>query len=354
MQNHFTPFNRSARRPCSRTRAFTLVELLVSISVLVLLVGMVSQMMSMTGRIINASGKQLDLESQSRIVLDRIGNNISNMVMAQGVAPIVIKNTMDLPSGTSNDGFALLTNARPRDRSSAGVATKDIRMAIMGYRVNYTADALLGGKNSPELNWGDGTITWPTQNATQVKSDLVNATTAVVLDLQSAGSNQKMIDLQPIGAGIFRFELCFLLDDGTVVLDPPRDSNFAVPLPGATGTNTFAVAISKATSGDANKRFVKAFIVGIAGLDSKTLAQLTETQRKALPDTLSDPVQNAAPSTGLPNGNYQTPLQAWDFTSSAQNAKNLSDKLKNKSIPVAPVLNSLRLYQRYYYIDNAQ
>ena len=353
MQNHFTPFNRSSRRPRSQTRAFTLVELLVSISVLVLLVGMVSQMMSMTGRIINASGKQLDLEAQSRIVLDRIGNNISNMVMAQGVAPIVIKNTMDLPSGTSNDGFALLTNARPRDRSPT-VATKDIRMAIMGFRVNYTADALLGGKSSPELNWGDGTITWPTQNAIQVKSDLVNATTAVVKDLQTAGGTQQMIHLQPIGPGIFRFEICFLLDDGTVVLDPPRDSNYAVPLPGATGTNTFAVAISKATSSDANKRFVKAFIVGIAGLDSKTLAQLTEDQRKALPDTLSDPVQNAAPSTGLPNGNYQTPLQAWDFTSSAQNAKNLSDKLKNNSIPVTPVLNSLRLYQRYYYIENSQ
>jgi hypothetical protein len=310
-------------------------------SVLVVIIAIVSQIMGMTGQVINAAKKQLDLETQSRIILDRIGKDLSNMVVTPGVAPLVINNTGDSASGSNNDGLAVITNGRPRDRSSltdsaVSVAYKDIRMAVMGYRVISTPDPRSPQGNVPALNWGDGTITWPANGMVrddiQAKSDLGKAMTAAAADLSTAGTS--MLAFQPMGQGIFRLEIGYLLDDGTVVSAPPRDVNF----PSQAG-NTYAVALSKSSSTDSNKRFVKALIVAIAGIDSKTEGLLNAAQLTSLANVLPNPT------------NGQTPLQAWDFTSPA--ATELRAKLSAPNFP-PPVLSSLRVYQRYYYLQNAQ
>ena len=115
---------------------------------------------------------------------------------------------------------------------------------------------------------------------------------------------------------------------------PPSDLNF----PSQAG-HTNALALTKSTSADTNKRYVKALIVAIAGLDSKTQGLLSAAQLTSLANVLPNPT------------NGQTPLQAWDFTSPG--ATDLRTKLAAPNFP-PPILNSLRVYQRYYYLQNAQ
>ena len=183
-----------------RTTAFTLVEILISVSVLALLVALTGQILSRTNAAVQVASKQLDIASQARTVLDQIGSNIANMMVAQGIAPIVVKDTGDTTSGSLNDGLAVITNGRPRSRSSVSNGPPSfVRMAAMGFRVISLQDNLLNNASVPMLNWGDGTISWSTaggaiQNATDAKSDMTTAISVASTDL-STGS-QKMLNFQ--------------------------------------------------------------------------------------------------------------------------------------------------------------
>jgi type II secretory pathway pseudopilin PulG len=333
-----------------RHSAFTLFELLISMSILVFLVVLVARILSSTNVAVQAASKQMDVASQARTVLDRIGGDIASMVVAQGSAPIVVKDTAPGPPGSSsgqyNDGVAFITNARPRARAGT-VTTPFIRMAMMGYRVSALKDSGLANTAVPMLNWGDGTISFSTAGNTvqnslskQVTSDFTVATNQAVTDVRTGDtSGNHMLQFQGVGPGIIRFEICFLLDDGTVVSTPPRDNTF----PSVTN-NAYAVALSKTVSADVSQRFVRAFIVGIAGLDNQT-RQLVGSNGSNL-DNLAD----ALPNPALTN---QTPLQAWDFLSGTTPAQNLRTALLPPNYP-KPVINALRIYQRYFYVSDAQ
>jgi len=329
-------------------KGFTLVELLVAMTLLVLLIALVAQITSHVDSTITTTTKQIDITSQAGTALDRVGSNLGSMITARGVAPVVYKNTPDAGgnSGINNDGIAFVSNARPRSRSSVStVPANFIRLAMIGYRVSARGDTALNNTSVPMLDWGDGTISFSTstglvQDASQAKSSLPTAIAAAGGDLSSG--SQTMINFQAISAGIIRFELCFLLDDGTVVSTPPRDINFpAATFPTLTG-NSYAVALSSLVSADANKRYVKAVIVGMAGLDSQTrqLVGTAGSDLYKLAEDLPDPVST-----------NQTPLQAWDFTSDTTAAKALRSKLG--SYP-RPVVQNLRLYQRYFYTTSAR
>lgn len=329
-------------------------------AVLILLVAVISAIFNQTNLAIRTSSKQLDVSGQARIALDRLGSSINNMVVAQGIAPVVLKDSGDSTSGALNDGLALLTNSRPRSRTSSvqESPTSFIRMAVMGFRILPLSDSAFLSSPIPNptpspvpmLNWGDGTISWSTasqlkvQDALLAKSSLPTAITAAATDLANLGlpspaPTPAMLQFQGIAANIIRFEICFLQDDGTIVSTPPRDKN----LTGITG-NTYPVALSKATSADINQRYVKAFIVGLAGLD---------TQTRRLVGNNGDKLKNLADSLPNPAATNQTPLQAWDYTSNSAAATALRNALLPPNYPL-PVVNSLRLYQRYFYVSNSQ
>ena len=330
----------------SSLRAFTLVEVMVSMTVLVLLIVLIAQILSQASATITRSTKQMDVASQAGTALDRIGSTLGSIKIAQGVVPVVYKNTPNetgKKSGITNDGFAFLSNGRTRNRAS--VTAPFIRMSMMGYRVTSEKESLMNNAEVPMLSWGDGTISFSTasgnvQTSSQAKSSLMTAIQTVAKDLETG--NQNMVNFQTLGSGIFRFEVCFLLDDGTVVSTPPRDVNFpAATNPTLTG-DAYAVAVSSETSADVNKRYVKAFIVGLAGLDlrSRELVGTNGVNLYKLSEDFPDPATI-----------NQTPLQAWDFTSDTTAAKALRSKISNYP---PPILQNLRVYQRYFYLNSVQ
>ncbi len=347
-------------------RGFTLLEMMVATSVLALLLVLFAQITNRTVDATQLANRQMDAAAQARIALGRLASNFNAMLCADGIAPIVYKDTGDAKGGAKNDALAFLTNARPRTRST--VATDELRAAVVGYRVRSMTDLLLR-KDVPMLNWGDGTLTWSKKSGTNVETDLIATLQAAAVDLKNGSQNG--VNFQALGQGLIRFEISFLLDNGSIVTKPPRDIRFSKdPVIGA-DPKMYAVALRRSVSegqlgldstdekqGNANYtapvatdqttwRYVKAFIVGVAGLSTE-VRQLIPGDLAKLADALPNPSLSTAAS-----GSKATPLEAWNFTSDAPNnaaaSKALRSTLSTGFPP--PVMRSLFTYQRYYYVN---
>lgn len=349
--------------------AFTLVELLVSMTVLVLIIGLLAQLVDHTSLSIMRSTKGMDNVQLSTLALDRIGSSFAGMITSGAGTLVAYKNT------GGSDGLAMITNSRVRSRAG-GTGTNinvdsftDIRMGARGFCVINTADP---SPSIPMLSWGDGTIVWSkTNNAASVQGDptqaLLQATKDVMYQTSGSGQAGNMLNFSPLSRGIFRFELAFLLSDGTTVsgsganlpILPDLTSAAAAPLPRnkyfvagevfATPPATFPAAAYplafSAANSDAAPRngsngqnvYVRAVIVGIASLDAATQKILSSSQLTQLAATQTFPK--------ITDG--KTPAQAWNV--SDQNGPTYP-KLAPPSFPL-PVLQNIRITQRYYYVN---
>ena len=167
------------------------------------------------------------------------------------------------------------------------------------------------------LNWGNAAVLWPTDPYTALRGAAT----------QLGGASVPMT-FDPVAPNIFRMEICFLQDDGTLVAIPPEDITFAVN-PAAPNTgNPHYMALNKEATLNGNGRYVKAIIIGMAGL-SGDVRQLVDMK------TLSSKL--------APVKDKQTPLQVWDI-----NAPAFAGSLPE---PKTPILNNLRVYQRYFYVN---
>lgn len=108
-------------------------------------------------------------------------------------------------------------------------------------------------------------------------------------------------NFEVVSKDVFRFEVAFLLTDGAVVSRADR----LVSAPGG--------------------RTVQALIVGLVALDSKAWQTLTPEQQASLRSAFADSTDG------------RDHLQQWNGA------------LAGKDFPV-PVLNSVRIYQRYFYL----
>src|SRR5437762_14279267 len=61
-------------------RAFTLVEMLISIVMLVLLILMVTQVVNTAATVVRPANKRIDTDTQARAILDRIAMDIGRML----------------------------------------------------------------------------------------------------------------------------------------------------------------------------------------------------------------------------------------------------------------------------------
>ena len=134
--------------PCPRKSksAFTLVEMLVSIAVLVLIMTFIAQMMNSVTMSTTLSDKHIDTDNQARLVFDRMANDIAGMPLQNDLEYLFIKQGMTQSPGNDvdfNDKMYFFSNA-PAFFSSSNSAlfpsssTIDPKsdMALIGYCVN--------------------------------------------------------------------------------------------------------------------------------------------------------------------------------------------------------------------------
>ena len=265
---------------------FTLAELLVSIAVLTLIVLLTSKMVNSAANAITLGTKRLDVESQLRPVLDRMGLDFAKMVRRPDV-DYYVKGPLDPEAG--NDRIAFFCNT-PGYYPTTGSQSP---FSLVSYRINSDSNSLSynqmermgkgllwsGVSSTPGMIFGIQAIfnNWP------------NATSSTATDA----------DFELIGPQIFRFEYFYILKTGV-----------ASDQPGANGLKDVA-AIS----------------VLVAAIDQKSRVLLSDSQVQDIVAGLVD---------------FNPGMKASDLATSWQASLNATASAPRTAV------SAIRVYQRYF------
>ena len=347
--------------------AFTLVELLVSMTILAVIIVLITQVLSMVTTATSASNRQMDCSSLARIALDRFGNDFEGMISQGGATAVYYSES----GATGNSAIGFVSKSRPRFTTSTGgsptrLVSTDIRGATIGYRMKNTSVTFSGVNqvSFPMLNRGDGPFTFSIQSSGSRSAyhfphvfarQIVSGTTPRLPgDLVSTSGTERAVNWQGMALGLLRMHISFVLSDGRVVQDPPAylnfqaedsanppsnlavmDSNGKYSPAGETSLVT-PIAFSRVDSKDVNGLYVKGLIVGLVVLDESTL-KLSYLQDNAF-------VSKVATKLGRPTVDGQSPMQVWNNNLKAWNADNTDKTL-------LPLRQNIRFFQRYYSVN---
>jgi type II secretory pathway component PulJ len=269
---------------------FTLAELLVSISVLVLLILLVAQLIGSATAVVTTGGKHMDADTQARTVLNRMAVDFAAMVKRGDIDYYFSKNT-------GNDQLAFYSETSGYFPSDATGITPKSSACLAGYRVlNNHLERL-----NKALVWNGVPSTGP---------PMVFLPQTLIATWTTIAGGGTDADYQVVGDQVYRFEFCFLMRDGTLSDQPWLSPN-----------TTFN-----------GLEDVNAIIVAIAVLDMKSriiAGDLTAAAAK-LDDVGGTNI--AAPPAQL----WQQKIQNGDL-----------------GLPPAPA-SQVRVYQRYFSINSAK
>lgn len=202
-----------AHHPHRGPRGFSLIEILVAVSVMALLVLLVSQLVQSGSAVIAGSRKDLSADAQAREVFNRFALDVAQMAKRADLDAVF----SDQPGNkkifffSESPGFASSPNASS--------------LSLVGYRVDPTNGLERLGKG---LDWtGTGAATFLTYASTNAPGPVAQSTipgswsAAVGTGPAYEGSDP---DYHPIAPGVFRLEYCFQMKDGSYSLarDPTK------------------------------------------------------------------------------------------------------------------------------------
>ncbi|MGC3989673.1 MAG: prepilin-type N-terminal cleavage/methylation domain-containing protein [Chthoniobacteraceae bacterium] len=365
--------------------AFTLVELLVSMAVLVLMIASVAQMVSSATKVTTSMRSKMNADQQARNFFDHIATDLSRMPNRQDLDYYFGKTT-------GNDFLFFYSEAPAFDQTSAAPTVLN-SLSLVGYQIQPKPgidDAGGMDRLGMRLSWGQTspgsanfltpkTLT-PYVDYTPNSSTTIKGAFGTYLNaLSTAGTSTTNNYFHSIGDGIFRFEYCFQLTDGSFSEQPLLYSNPAV------GSTTSSTPKYNSTSGtgpngqsDSSAGFsigsrwwdgtrgyicvdatvgqavwvgagmtdVSSIIVAIAVLDSTSQKVLASASNGLLSN--ANFVALAAPLVDITNANLQvnpTASQMPTLMAKLWNAKVLTPTNTWPTLPVA-VTSQIRVYQR--------
>ena len=303
-----------------RINGFTVAELLVSVSVLVLLVLLFTQLLNNAATVTSLGHKQMDADTQARELLDRMAIDFAQMVKRSDV-DYYLKSS----SGTASDCgvcgtqigndqaafYSTVAGYYATSPSPAPTFTAKGAVSLISYRVN--SDNTSSSYNRIErlgkgLAWNGFSASWA----------------PIVYLPQTIGGPQPVGGYWPsavsssatdssyevIGPQAFRFEYYYLLKNGSF---------------SATPWNTTAGHTTVSAMSD-----VAAIIADIAVIDTKSKVLVTNSQLATLAGQLGDYSSGMVPGQLL--ANWRSALDG------------------NTGLP-RPVLSGIRLYERYLYLS---
>jgi hypothetical protein len=349
---------------CSRS-SFTLVEMLVTIAVLSLLVLLIFSIVGSSLNLSDSTSREADSSIEGRQILDRIGADIDNMLIRPDVDQFYY-------SATPPENDKMFFYSQQTGFFDSGVTnTCQTPVSLIGYRINTSdnpagvpmlerlarglipdlgADAV-GSTGTPphqtaikmDKNGTTGTLVYLTFPARTSAATDPAATAGAITTVWGAtekttygigaaytGANGD-VGTSPydngsspyydaVGPDVFRFEVCFLLQNGTSTFFSlnPGYTNSA-PAYGTSLMNTVAI------------------VVAIAILDSKS--------RKLVPAASWNKLITALPDPTTANLTTNALMDAvWN------NALNQSTFASGVTIP-AVAASHIKVYQRYYYLN---
>lgn len=283
-----------------RAGAFTLIEILAAVAVLLLLVTLLMNMIGQTTGSIRSAGNRIDASDAGRTALDRMSRDLQLLVSGGGATVVVGSNGS---GGASNEFIAFLSRIRG---PNAGGSVESSRITALLYAIQSRTDKALQVPGIPMLDrlyagvpWESGTASLP-ENAL---AELVNKVNA------GAGSGSAFDDR------IFRMAVVVQIQDGSFVTvdQAPRSTTFtSTP---ALAANAIPLDLEKA----------KAVVVAVAVLDLDTrikTAGVISQVAAALPKPVAG----------------KTPIDTWQAAVDAEALKTFS----------LPVQQNVRFYQRIF------
>ena len=342
----------------SRSRlSFTLVEMLVAIAVLSILLLLIFSIVESSVSLSDSTSRRADSSIEARQVLDRIGADIDNMLIRPDVDQFYYSGSV---SGATPENDKMFFYSQQTGFFDSGISSANQSpVSLIGYRINTTDNAakvpmlerlaqgliLDYGGDSVDAS-GDlmdpNTTTGPLVYLTFPARTSVTGTVTAVANstipgawgpsgpLAQQGGGTSLVGTSPfdngsspyydaIGPDVFRFEVCFLLQNGTFSLNPGYINS--APVYGTSIANTVAI------------------VAAIAILDSKS--------RKLVPATSWTKLIKALPNPTA-TGGIVAANALMDTT--WNNALNSSTFAATAGIPSA-VASHIKVYQRYYYLN---
>lgn len=246
--------------PIQEKWGFTLVELLVAMAITALMLALLTQISGHTLQSIRISRQHLDATQCTRVVLDALESDLSNLIAENGLTAVVAQDASD------NTRLAFLTRGRGPDNSGSDPS----RFLAVGY-------ALSGNEMQRKLF----PVTWNVH-------DLMGAVTGV---FASTTSNA-------FGKSIVRFEVSAILDSGTTVSLSQTGTWKTDTVNGQTIASPFsALMLHNYLATTDTALHIRSLVVAVAALDEQSIN---------LPNA-----KNIGSSLPSPSGS-QTPMDAWN------------------------------------------
>ena len=188
-----------------RQPAFTLLEMLLAMAVLVMLVVLTAEMVNTASVIARRGAVKMDSDSRARAIFDRMALDFRAIVKRSDIDYLFQKET-------GSDRMAFYSQASGFYPEGVTGSTPKSPVSLVGYRVNHNRLERLG----KALVWNGVT------DSTPAASGLSRDTPGMVflpLTLSSqwnsaVSGTDADLDFQVLGRQVFRFEFCFLTKDG--------------------------------------------------------------------------------------------------------------------------------------------
>jgi type II secretory pathway pseudopilin PulG len=300
---------------------FTILELLVAITVLVILCGMVMQLMGSATRLTGNARQAADCDVQARFALSQISHDLAHRVRRPDVDAFAEKTR-------GNDSLFLFSETpgyapgleNPRDKSP---------FSLVGYRIKQRTSQIYGNtflleRCAAGLPWVDGTAglrALPFVALDKMRQPLPTTTLAGsggqggsgTFSKILAGNDTAQVYFQELASNVIRFEVAFLLKPGMPDL----------AVPGARIQPQDEVAQRPArllADGEINSEFarfgftrISAVIVSLAIVDSRSALQSQLTDLKQASAALVDAEPTVYPRLPLDYWNeaFQVQSAAW-------------------------------------------
>jgi hypothetical protein len=286
-----------------RDCAFTIVELLVSVAVLVVLVLLIGRLFSSAATVTTSGNKRMDAEAQIRPLFERMAVDLSQMIKRSDV-DYYLKSSANTQSG--NDQIAFYSAANAYYPCSSCPSPSPI--SIIVYRINAENQLERGAKQLP---WNGVASTPSTSQIAMVfglaGGDNGNLPVSINNIWAAATNSNADIDYYDlIGPYVFRFEYYYLLKNGSLSTTPWDTSGHI-----------------------SGMQDVAAIALAIAAIDPKSRVLISDSQLTTLVGRLPD---------------FSASMKPGDLLNQWQSA------LDGTSDMPRPAIQGVRIYERYFYL----
>ncbi|MEI6562441.1 MAG: prepilin-type N-terminal cleavage/methylation domain-containing protein [Verrucomicrobiota bacterium] len=270
--------------------AFSLVELLVAMAVLMLLIALITQLFNSAQAVIGLGNKHMDADAQARALFDRMAIDFGQMVKRPDVACFLKSSTEGRDQSgqviypkqlqPGNDQLAFYSQV-PGFYPSSGSQSP---VSVVAYRVNADATTNPNPSFNKLQRLGAGLV-WNGQNTADtplVFGETTGGVNTIVAKWPSATTSGADANYELAGPQVFRMEYYYVLK-GSASLDVS-----GTPLPSMLSTTPWDVRAPLNHTSINGLRDVAAIGVMIAIIDPKSQVLVSPSQLTALQKTMGD------------------------------------------------------------------